>query len=711
MAEAVDYKESILAHINRENYRPLEPDGLFAELSGQDRKAFSKALEELEGTGALVISKKGKVITSRSLGLIFGQYSSSERGYGFLVPADAQSFGDLFIPARATLGAMHGDFVLARVNKVEPDGKRADGEIVKVTQRNTVTLTGVLEKSKNHGFVIPDNKKYCNDIFVGKKELSGARDKDKVAVRILKYPDGRRNAEGAVIEVFGKAQTREANYASILFDRNIRTEFPPEVLAEAKKIPQQVLAEELAGRQDLRGELLFTIDGPDAKDFDDAVSIAKKDNGNYLLGVHIADVSHYVKSGSALDKEAFSRGTSIYFVDQVVPMLPVELSNGICSLNPRVDRLAFSVFLEFTPAGERVAYEIKKTVIRSCERLIYADVTAVLEGSASSELKDKYAYITPHFRLMAELSAILRKSRYDRGAIDFDLPEAKIIVDKKGEPVKIVKRERGVSDKIIEDFMLAANEAVAEYAALREKPLVYRVHETPDPDKTESFLKLARLLGVEFHLDKGGVSPKFMQGIMEQIEQKPYKRTLSTMMLRSMQKARYLENNLGHFGLAAEYYAHFTSPIRRYPDLAIHRILTDMIEGRVEGGRQKKYSLFSQEASRQSSETEINAVYAERDIDDLYKAIYMKKHVGEEFTGVISSITSFGMFVELENTIEGLVGMDELDDDYYIFDEEMMRLRGERTDKTYQLGDTIAIRVAGADPESRRIDFSLAESQ
>lgn len=705
-----DYKEDILAYISRENYKPAAPDQLFSQLKGEDQQAFTQTLEELEGTGAVIISKKGKVVTSQSMGLIFGKYSSSERGYGFLIPASPQDFGDLFIPARANLGAMHGDFVLARVINVEKGGQRADGEVVKITKRNTQTITGVLEKSKNHGFVIPDNKKYCNDIFIGKKEQNGARDQDKVAVKITKYPDGRRNAEGTIIQVFGSAKTRGANYQSILFDRNIRMEFPPEALDEARSIPQQVVQKDIVGRTDLREEIIFTIDGPDAKDFDDAVSVLKKDNGNFVLGVHIADVSHYVKAGSPLDREAFLRGTSIYFVDQVVPMLPVELSNGICSLNPKVDRLTFSVFMEFTPRGERVSYEIKKTIIRSCERLIYADVSAVLEGTASPEITQKYEYITPQFHMMAELASILRKARYDRGAIDFDLPEAKIIVDKKGDPVEIVKRERGISDKIIEDFMLAANETVAEYACLKEKPLVYRVHETPDPEKTESFLHLAKLLGVTIKMEKEGISPKFMQGIMEQIEEKPYKRTLSTMMLRSMQKAHYLENNLGHFGLAAEYYAHFTSPIRRYPDLAIHRILTDMIEGRVEGNQQKKYAIFSQEASKQSSDTELNAVYAERDIDDLYKAIYMKKHIGEEFVGVISSVTSFGIFVELENTIEGLVGIDELDDDYYVFDDSRMCLKGERTKKTYQLGDKLTIRVVAADPESRRIDFSLAES-
>lgn len=702
-----DYKEMILEYVSRTGYNPVDPDKLYDQLKAEDQGEFTLALEELEGTGALVISKKGKVITSQSIGLIFGQYSSSERGFGFLVPVNAQSFGDLFIPARFHMGAMHGDYVLARVNNVEKGGQRADGEVVKITKRNTQTITGVLEKSKNHGFVIPDNKKYCNDIFVGIRDLGGARDKDKVAVEIVKYPDGRRNAEGKVIRIFGSAKTREANYQSILFGRNIQMEFPPDTQAQAEAIPLEVSDMDTAERLDLRDDIIFTIDGPDAKDFDDAISISKKDNGNFYLGVHIADVSHYVRQGTPLDREAFNRGTSIYFVDQVVPMLPVELSNGICSLNPKVDRLTFSVFMEYTPAGERANYTIKKSVIKSCERLIYSDVSAVIEGTAAPELMQKYEYIIPRFQLMAELSAILRKVRYNRGAIDFDLPEAKIIVDKKGEPVDIVKRERGVSDKIIEDFMLAANETVAEYASLQEKPLVYRVHETPDPEKAESFLRLARLLGVDIKLEKGGISPKFMQGIMEQIEEKPYKRTLATMMLRSMQKARYLEKNLGHFGLAAEYYAHFTSPIRRYPDLAIHRILTDMIIGRVEGTQEKKYAIFSAEASKQSSDTELNALYAERDIDDLYKAIYMKKHVGEEFPGVISSVTSFGIFVELENTIEGLVGLDDLDDDVYIYDEERICLKGERTGKTHQLGDSVTIRVTAADPESRRIDFSL----
>ena len=702
-----DYKEAIVEHIQKENYKPAMPQELYVQLGGKEQQAFFDAIMELEEIGALVITKKGKVASPESQGLIFGTYSSSERGYGFLVPTKEQPFGDLFIPARFHMGAMHGDYVLARVSNVEKGGQRADGEIVKITKRNTTSLTGTLEKGKNHGFVVPDNKKYSSDIFVGKKDLVGAKDKDKVAVEIVKYPDGRRNAEGKIVCVFGSAKSRGANYASILFDRGVRTEFPTEVLEEARKINQQVSEADIKGRRDLRDEIIFTIDGADAKDFDDAISIEKIANGNFLLGVHIADVSSYVKAGSALDKEAYERGTSIYFVDQVVPMLPVELSNGICSLNPQVDRLAFSVFMEFNGAGERQNMKIEKTVIRSCERLIYGDVSAIIEERADEKCMQKYAYLKEKFSLMAQLATILRGMRYGRGAIDFDLPEAKIIVDKKGDPVDIVRRERGISDKIIEDFMLAANEAVAQYACEKKVPFVYRTHENPDSDKVQAFLRLVQLFGVDTSWRGEEITPKFMQGIVEKIKDKPCEKTLSTMMLRSLQKAKYFEENLGHFGLAAEFYAHFTSPIRRYPDLAIHRILSDMIDNQDTKKMKKKYENFARNAAQQSSDTELNALFAERDIDDLYTALYMKKHVGEQWKGTVSSITSFGMFVELENMVEGLVSLDDLSDDYYSCDEDRMCLKGDRTGKKYCLGDAVTVIVAAADPESRRIDFSI----
>lgn len=708
----LDYREAILQRISARDYAPANAKQMGAALGVTEKQnaAFGRLLKEMEENGEIIFTKKEKIMQPSACGYVVGQYSSSDRGFGFVIP-DEDLGGDVFIPARFTLGAMHGDRVMAKITeKQHSDDRRMEGELVRVLKRNTSTIIGRFENSRTHGFVVPDNKKYCNDIYVPGKDRANAKEGDKVVVQIDRYGEGRRSPEGHIIAVLGNNNTKAANYSGILYDHGIVGKFPAEVMKQAREIPQQVPEKDMEGRMDLREEIIFTIDGADSKDFDDAISIRKLENGNYWLGVHIADVSHYVTEGSPLDQEAFRRGTSVYFVDQVVPMLPVELSNGICSLNPKVDRLAFSCFMEIDHQGQTLRSEIGKSVIRSCERLVYGDVSKVL-ARADGELEEKYRYLVPTFDLMKELSDILFAMRERRGSINFDFPEAKIIVDEQGEPVDVVLRERGESDKIIEEFMLAANECVAKFIYDHKKPCVYRVHEKPNVEKTEGFLKVARQLGIPVQTDQGELTPAALQKVLKQIQGTKEERMLSTSMLRSLMKAQYFQENLGHFGLAATYYCHFTSPIRRYPDLAVHRILNEILKGGMTEKREKQLQEFAVEASAKSSAMELNAVDAERDIEDLYKAIFMSKFVGESFEGVISSVTRFGLFVELPNTIEGLVRVEDLEDDYYEYLEEQLCLVGTRTGKRYHIGDEVRVKLTRSDLVSREIDFVLDDGQ
>lgn len=642
--------------------------------------------------------------------IITGIFEANERGFGFVRPDEEED--DIFIAPSNINGAFDGDRVEARITSMGEGNKGPEGVIIKILERNNKSIIGKFEKSKNFGFVVPENKKIGQDIFIPKAEFNGAKNGEIVCVEITKWPERRRSAEGKIVDILGKAGKPGVDILSIMYSYNLKDEFPDDVIDEIEKIPDSVLESDKLKRRDLRNMKMVTIDGEDAKDLDDAVSIDKLENGNYLLGVHIADVSYYVREGSPLDKEALKRGTSVYLVDRVIPMLPRKLSNGICSLNAGEDRLAFSVFMEIDSKGKIVNNDIVKSVINVNHRMTYTDVTKILVEKDKALIK-KYKDVVNDFFIMEELSNILRGRRKKRGSIDFDIPEAKVILDEKGKPVEIKKYELTISNNIIEDFMLAANETVAEKFFWLEVPFMYRIHEVPDSEKIEDFIKFIYNYGYRIKgLNK--LYSKSFQEVLEKIKGKPEERMISTLLLRSMQQAKYSPDNLGHFGLAAQYYCHFTSPIRRYPDLFIHRVMSELIENDYRfknEKRAKKLKKLSVEGSKTASQTERNAQMAERDSVELKKVEYMKNFVGEEFEGIISSVTSFGFFVELPNTVEGLVRVEDIEDDYYVYNEKQYALIGERNRKVYKLGDFVKVQLARADVETKKIDFVLANAQ
>lgn len=639
--------------------------------------------------------------------LIEGTFEANERGFGFVIPDD-ENEADIFVAPADIKGAFNGDRVEVRVVSTGDEKRGPEGIITRIIERSHKKIIGKFEKNKNFAFVVPNNKKITQDIFIPKAYFAGARDNEIVAVEIIKWPEGRRAAEGKVVQRLGKLGKPGVDILSIMCEYDLTEDFPIEVLEQVKAIPDTLDKNDYKGRRDLRDIKMVTIDGEDAKDLDDAVSIEKLPGGNYLLGVHIADVSHYVKEGTPLDKEAYERGTSVYLVDRVIPMLPRKLSNGLCSLNMKEDRLAFSVMMKINSTGKIIDSEIFKSVINVNERMNYSDVTKILENKDKA-LIERYKDLVPDFKLMEKLSNILRKRRTMRGSIDFEIPEAKVVLNKEGKPVEIKKYELTVSNNIIEDFMLAANETVAERFFWLEVPFMYRVHDLPDTEKLEEFSKFIYNYGYKI---KGltQLQPMAFQQLLEDVKGKPEERIISTLMLRSMQQARYSPTNTGHFGLAAQYYCHFTSPIRRYPDLFIHRVMSELIENDYKfrnEKREKKLRKVSVEGSKHASEKEREAQLAERDSVDLKKAEYMKEFIGETFTGVISSVTSFGFFVELDNTIEGLVRVENIEDDYYVYNEKQYSLIGDRKHKVYKLGDTVEVVLTGVNLETRKIDFSV----
>jgi len=640
--------------------------------------------------------------------IITGIFEANERGFGFIRPDDEED-DDIFIPPSSINGAFDGDRVEVRITSPGEGNKGPEGVILKVIERNNKNIIGKFERSKNFGFVVPESKKIGHDIFIPKGDFNGARNGDIVCVEITKWPVRHRNAEGKIVNVLGKAGKPGVDILTIMYSYNLKDEFPKEVVREVEKIPNVVSEEDKIGRRDLRNVKMVTIDGEDAKDLDDAVSIEKLENGNFLLGVHIADVSHYVREGSPLDKEALERGTSVYLVDRVIPMLPRKLSNGLCSLNEGEDRLAFSVFMEIDNKGKVLNSDMVKSVINVNHRMSYTQVTKILVEK-DKELIKKYKDVADDFFVMEELSNILRNRRKKRGSIDFEIPEAKVILDEKGKPIEIKKYELTISNNIIEDFMLAANETVAEKFFWLEAPFMYRVHEVPDSEKIEDFAKFIYNYGYRIKgLNK--LYSKSFQEVLEKVKGKPEERMISTLLLRSMQQAKYSPENLGHFGLAAQYYCHFTSPIRRYPDLFIHRVMSELIENDYKfknDKRAKKLRKLAVEGSKTASQTERNAQMAERDSVELKMVEYMSNFVGEEFDAIISSVTSFGFFVELQNTVEGLVRVEDLADDYYVYNEKQYALIGERNRKVYKLGDMVKVVLVRADVETKKIDFVLA---
>ncbi len=667
---------------------------------------FLEDLEELEQSGQLIRTKKGKYALPELMNLVLGTVSGTQKGFAFVVPNDKKR-DDIFIAASDLNGSMHGDLVYCKLTG-RADGASPEGEIVKIIKRANDYVVGTFDSNQKFGFVVPDNPKLSTDIYIHREDFGEAQNGQKVVVKITKWPAGRRNPEGVVSEVLGFIEEAGVDVLSVIRKYKLPESFPQKVLREANAIDQQVPASALAGRRDLRAELIITIDGADAKDLDDAVQVKKLDNGNYYLGVHIADVSHYVAENSKLDVEALKRATSVYLIDRVIPMLPEALSNGICSLNPAVDRLTMSCEMEIDGTGKVVKYDIYESVINSKRRLTYRDVSDIVEGVEGAKI-DEYADLVEMFKQMAELCKILREKRVARGAIDFDFAEPYIELDETGKPIRIANRERRIANRIIEEFMLAANETVAEHVFWLEQPFVYRIHEDPDAERIAEFNKFLHNLGYRLKGNQDELHPKEVQRLLAEVKGKKEEQIINKLMLRSLKQAKYSPICSGHFGLAAQYYSHFTSPIRRYPDLQIHRILKELLHGEITEQRAAQLKDIVEVASQQSSERERVAEQAERETDDMKKAEYMLDFIGETFEGIISSVTGFGIFTELDNTVEGLTRISMLEDDYYKFDAERLRLLGERTKNVYTVGDVVKVRVDRVDVAMREIDFYILE--
>ena len=702
-------REAIMQFFKEHSEKPYLEMDLFIEMGIDpiDRSTFVAALESLADESKLIKTKKGKYALPEFFQIYVGKVQIAVKGFGFVIVENVE-MRDIFVPASALGGAMNGDLVQAKLTKVGGPDQKSEGEVIKIVERANTEIVGTYEQSKNFGFVVPDDKKLRKDIYISPSQNLGAKQGDKVVVEIVKWPEDRRNPEGRITEVLGQSGEPGVDILSIIRTFKLPEAFNHKVLDEAEAIPTDVKEEALKGREDFRSYKVITIDGKDAKDLDDAVHVIKLDNGNYELGVHIADVTHYVKENSKIDKEALKRGTSVYLLNRVIPMLPERLSNGICSLNPQVNRLTLSCIMEIDGNGDIVKHRVCESVIKTVERMNYDDVSDMLEGALTTQLRERYAHILDEINMMKILAEKLRGKRERRGAIDFDFAETKITLDGEGKPIFIGKADRRIGHKIIEDFMLAANETVAEHVFWMELPFVYRIHETPNPEKIEALNKFLHNFGYKVKGNLEEVHPMAIKAILEEADGKKEEHVVSKMTLRSLKQAKYSPINEGHFGLAAKYYCHFTSPIRRYPDLQIHRIIKEIINGKINEDRIKKLKAIVDEVSVQSSERERNAELAEREVDDMKMAEYMVAHIGEKFTGLISSVTSFGLFIELENTIEGLLRLDDLDDDYYVYDEARLQLVGERTKKIYALGDEIEVICVNADPVLREIDFELA---
>ncbi|MFR2564843.1 MAG: ribonuclease R [Anaerovoracaceae bacterium] len=636
-----------------------------------------------------------------------GILSKHPRGFGFVTCEDIEK--DVFIAAGSMGGAMNGDEVEVDLIPEYLWKQSPEGIIVKVLSRQTEEVAGTFEKSRKFGFVVPESRKYREDIFIRKKDFAGAQRGDKVVARITKYPDHENSAEGKIVEIISRAGQPGGDIKAIARSYDMRESFPSRAAAEAKAMKKRgIRPEDLRGRRDLRNETIFTIDGADSKDFDDAVSLKILDNGNYLLGVHIADVAHYVEEDGPLDKEALKRGTSVYLIDQVIPMLPKALSNNICSLNPGEDRLTLSVDMEITPDGELAGHEIYESVIHSKARLVYDDISDMLEND-DEEMLRKYSSIKENLYAMGRLAALLREKRSQRGSLDFDLDEAHIRLNNKGIPVSVDIAERRTANKLIEEFMLLANETVAEHFFWLEVPFIYRIHEKPAFEKVEQLKIFLQSMGMTLRGSADSVHPRELSSILKSVEGKPSEGVVNTVTLRSMQKAFYGTSCEGHFGLALKYYCHFTSPIRRYPDLMIHRIIKSVLQDGIDVKKMSHFRGAAEKAAEQSSAAERKAIEVEREVEKLKKAEYMSYHIGEVYDGIISGTTSFGIYVQLENTVEGMIRIEDLWDDYYDYVPEKYALVGEHTGRMYKLGDSIRIVVDNVDIDRHEIDFQLAE--
>lgn len=704
MSDNYEYRKKMIYDFMCEDmYVPMKIKELCIVLgvTKQDRPVLERILLELQEEGKIELSKRGKYSKAESKN-VTGVFTAHQRGFGF-VTIDGEN-EDIFIPGDKVNGAMHMDTVEIAVLPTT-SGKRKEGAVLKVIERGMKHVVCTYEASENFGFAVPDNTRFGSDIFIPKGKSMGAVAGHKVVVEVTSYGKKDKKPEGRVVEIIGHINDPGTDILSIVKAYDMPVEFSEKIMHQVENVSKEVTDADMAGRMDLRDWTMVTIDGEDAKDLDDAVSLFM-DGDNYVLGVHIADVSNYVQEHSALDVEALKRGTSVYLVDRVIPMLPHALSNGICSLNEAQNRLTLSCIMTINPKGEVIDHKIAETVIRTNRRMTYTNVKKILEDK-DPEVMEEYKELVPMFEKMAELASILRKRRMKRGSIDFDFPETKVILNDKGEPIDIKPYDRNVATKLIEDFMLIANETVASHFFWQEIPFVYRTHENPDTEKIHKLSTFINNFGYSLHIGADEVHPKELQKLLEKIEGTDEEALISRLTLRSMKQARYTTACTGHFGLAANYYCHFTSPIRRYPDLQIHRIIKETLRGRMNAKRIEHYESILDEVAKQSSQMERRADEAERETIKLKKCEYMAKHVGEEFEGVISGVTEWGFFVELPNTVEGLVRVTELKDDFYQFYEDTYELVGEATNKRYKLGQKIKVVVESTDKLMRTIDFAL----
>ena len=639
---------------------------------------------------------------------IEGIFRANEKGFGF-VEIDPEE-EDLFIPSGSANGALNGDTVQVVIFKPKEGTKRAEAKVVKILKREKETVVGIFQKSKNFGFVVPDNKKFGTDIFISKSKCKEAKNNDKVIAKILKYPERGKNAEGEIIEILGNVNQAGIDMLSVIKEFDLPNEFPSFVKEEAEKISQQINEKDIKNRKDLRDNIIFTIDGEDAKDLDDAIAVSKNEIGNYVLDVHIADVSYYVKEGSKLDKEAIKRGTSVYMFDRVIPMLPFELSNGICSLNAGKDRFALSCSMEIDNKGNVVSSDVYKSVIKVTERMTYTNVNKII-NNLDEEILNKYSKYIDKFKLMEELAIILKNRRINQGYLNLDIPESKITLDENGRAIEVKKYETTFANEIIEQFMSTANESIAEKFYWLEAPFIYRVHEEPDYEKIKETNKFLFNIGEKIKATRDNIRPRAFSDVLEKLKGTEYEKVISTLILRTLKLARYESENKGHFGIASKYYCHFTSPIRRYPDLFIHRVISEYLvnDYNLSGQRISELENKAKKYAETSSETEKNATKAERDAEDIKKAEFMEDKIGEEYTGIVSSITAFGMFVELQSTVEGLIRFENMGNEYFIYDENRKTLTGEKTNRTFKIGDNVKVRVIEANKMLRKVAFELLD--
>lgn len=702
-----DQESKILELMKDEQYVPMKAKEI-ATLMRVPKKEYGEFLEVL---GKLELDFKIQKNRKNRYKLMEktyydGIYRKNQKGFGFVKIENQED--EIYISKENSLHALNGDKVLIEITEEMNKIKKAEGKIVKILKHEKDTIVGIFQNNKTFGFVIPDDKNFGTDIFISKKDFGKARSNHKVLVKITKYPQKGKKAEGKIIEVLGNVNEAGVDMLSLIKEYDLPSKFPEQVVEEAKRYNNKVDKKDIPNRIDKRDEIIFTIDGEDAKDLDDAVKVSKLDNGNYKLDVHIADVSYYVQENTLLDQEALIRGTSIYMLGRVIPMLPRELSNGICSLNAGEDRFTLSCSMEINDKGKVISSEVYKGVINVTERMTYTDVQKIIEGSDNNILK-KYEPYIQDFKLMEELALILKNRRLEQGYLNLDIPESKIELDIDGKVTNISKYESTFANEIIEQFMLSANETIAEKFFWLDAPFIYRVHEEPDLEKVQELNKFLFNFGLKIKANKDEIYPKEFSKILGEIKGKEEEKVISNLILRTLKIARYEAENKGHFGIASKYYCHFTSPIRRYPDLFIHRIISKYLEENynVKDEYIQKYGKQAEDKAKQSSDREKIATKVERESEDIKKAEYMESRIGNEYEGIISSITSFGMFVELENTVEGLVRFDAMGDEYYIYDEDKKRLIGERTNKIYKIGDKVNIRVTNASKLLRQIDFEI----